>query len=116
MTSKKRRSAIDQMKRRNNSVRAMLRRLVRRGMTRMDAARTVGVGYDCALMWTRDLPRDKATEKPPIEFIDDFKPVRPREPTPSLVGSQERVEAYRRRVEQGEDLYHPQDNQECHRE
>ena len=114
MTSKKRRSAIDQMKRRNNSVRAMLRRLVRRGMTRMDAARTVGVGYDCALMWTRDLPRDKATEKPPIEFIDE--PVRPSEPTSSLVGSTERVEAYQRRVEQGEYLYHPQDNQECHRE
>ena len=111
MANKKRyRSPKEQMMRRNNSVRARLRRLVGSGKSAMEAARIVGVGYDCALQWTRDLKREPPTGGPAIPMDDNFVPKPPTEPTSSLVGSMARVEVYRQRVDDMEGLYHPWDN------
>ena len=40
---------------------------------------------------------------------EDFRPRGLGEPTQSLIGSQERINVYRRRVEQGFEIWHPED-------
>jgi hypothetical protein len=40
----------------------------------------------------------------------DFNPAPARQPTKAIAGSPEKVEMMRRRVELGEDLYHPKDS------
>lgn len=105
-------SSVAKMMRRNDGVRRLLRELVKGGMTRADAARTSGVGYDCAVMWTRDIGfNGQRRYKCDVNGLDDHEPGPALEPTGSLVGSAERVEVYRQRVENNEHLYHRWDNQ-----
>jgi hypothetical protein len=40
----------------------------------------------------------------------DFNPAPARQPTKAIAGSEEKIEMMRRRVELGEDLYHPKDS------
>ena len=42
---------------------------------------------------------------------NDFVPKPVKEPTTTLVGTEERIEVYANRLEQGIDLFHPKDNE-----
>ena len=41
---------------------------------------------------------------------DNFRPRRKSKPTQTAIGSRERIEVYRRRIEEGRHLYHADDN------
>ena len=89
-----------------------IRNLVLSGYSRQDAASTIGVGYDLAVSWTRDLPGPVRTGETAIAGEDDFEPIPAVEPTKTLIGSRERIACYRERVSRGESIFHPWDTTE----
>lgn len=93
-------------------MRRALRKLVRDGRTRSEAAVMVGVSYDCAVMWTRGLPYANAVHKSIEQGMEDYVPKPASEPTGTKIGSRERIEVYRLRMERGEVLHHPGDSRE----
>lgn len=100
--------------------RTLVRLMARKGeLTRSEIAAKCSVSYEAVTLWTRDIAQTKRKNphqvkvQHPEHSSSGWKPDPATDPTSTLVGSPERVEVYRGRVERKEEIWCRHDNTDC---